>query len=341
MGELKFKRYEGFVGGGTGTKFIDENFKVCPMCHTHEPVWSTASEMHGVGGADVFTKSFGYVKCEKCNAIYKHKIIDIVKFTDKNALRTPFGKRIDPGSMDVNDIEMEIHDAGNSEGAEKYLGKIFTVRMMNSDVLRVEEGHEPNPSDKEAYAEAHGSSAITYIKDAINKETVKDLKENKEKINNGICPKCGKEFDKDDDTITFCQQCGHQFKENSRRNICITCGSTLDENGNCPKCSGAPVKEQPIVEAPSQEQEEKEPPKVWEIFAKIGFIIGIVTIASSVTLILSALAFSIGPVGIVLSALAKKCKYNIKKAKIGFTLSLIGTIVGFILYIVLLVLAGI
>ena len=26
MGELKFNRYEGFIGGGTGTKFIDENF---------------------------------------------------------------------------------------------------------------------------------------------------------------------------------------------------------------------------------------------------------------------------------------------------------------------------
>ena len=121
MGELKYNRYDGFIGGGTEKKFIDENFKVCPMCHTHEPHWYTASEMHGAGTSRVFSESFGYVRCDKCKAIYKHLLLDILNFTDSKHLRTPLGRRVDPGSMDVNDIEMEIYDGGLSFRANDYV----------------------------------------------------------------------------------------------------------------------------------------------------------------------------------------------------------------------------
>ena len=184
MAELNFKRAEGFVGGGNATKFIDENFKVCPICHTHEPHWSACGELHGVGGASVFEKSFGYIKCDKCQAIYKHKMIDLLKFTDRNVLRTPFGKKIDVGSLDVNDIEFEIYNTGIDPTAAQYLGTKFTVRMMNADILRVQEGHTPNPSGQEAYAESKGSSMFSYIGDKVNGETVSDIAAKKEMIKN-------------------------------------------------------------------------------------------------------------------------------------------------------------
>ena len=57
--------------------------------------------------------------------------------------------------------------------------------MMNADILRIDEGHIPNPAP-----EAHASSVITYIKDSINNETVRDIQEKKEQINNGVCPNC-------------------------------------------------------------------------------------------------------------------------------------------------------
>lgn len=236
MGELKFNRYEGFIGGGTGTKFIDENFKVCPMCHTHEPHWYTASEMHGAGTSRVFSESFGYVRCDKCKAIYKHLLLDILKFTDSKYLRTPLGRRVDPGSMDVNDIEMEIYDGGLSFGANDYVGRKFTVRMMNADILRIDEGHIPNPAP-EAHAEAHASSAITYIKDSINNETVRDIQEKKEQINNGVCPNCQNKFNTNNQDIQFCLYCGYRLKDPAERPVCLTCGSTLDDNGVCPNCT--------------------------------------------------------------------------------------------------------
>ena len=238
MSELNFKRAEGFVGGGNATKFIDENFKVCPMCHTHEPHWSACGELHSVGGASVFEKSFGYIKCDKCQAIYKHKMIDLLKFTDRNVLRTPFGKKIDVGSLDVNDIEFEIYNTGIDPTAAQYLGTKFTVRMMNADILRAQEGHTPNPSGQEAYAESKGSSMFSYIGDKVNGETVSDIAAKKEMIKNGICPGCNGQIDPNAET---CPTCGYVLNApQTERAVCTTCGSTLDVNGVCPRCSGQP-----------------------------------------------------------------------------------------------------
>lgn len=236
MGELKFNRYDGFISGGTETKFIDETFKVCPMCHTHEPHWDTAVEMYGAGTAEEVTKSFGYVRCDKCKAIYKHAMLDILKFTDSKSLRTPSAGRIYSGSMDINDIEMEIYDGGLSIGANAHIGRKFTVRMMNADILRINEGHIPNPAP-EAYAEVDASSATSYIKASINNEIVRDVQEKEEQIKDGICPNCYNQLKANDQDIQYCPHCGYRLKEPANRPVCLTCGSTLDVNGICPKCS--------------------------------------------------------------------------------------------------------
>ena len=278
MAELNFKRAEGFVGGGNATKFIDENFKVCPMCHTHEPHWSACGELHGVGGASVFEKSFGYIKCDKCQAIYKHKMIDLLKFTDRNVLRTPFGKKIDVGSLDVNDVEFEIYNTGIDPTAAQYLGTKFTVRMMNADILRAQEGHTPNPSGQEAYAESKGSSMFSYIGDKVNGETVSDIAAKKEMIKNGVCPSCNSQIDPNAEK---CPTCGYVLNApQTERAVCTTCGSTLDVNGVCPRCSGQPQYGAPQYSAPqygqpqySAPQPESEKPKAFNIFALLSLIL--------------------------------------------------------------------
>lgn len=313
MANLKFTRPEGYVGGGTGTKFTDENFKICPMCHTHDPHWYGAGELHGVGGASVFEKSFGYIRCDKCKAIYKHKMIDLLKFTDRNVLRTPFGRRIDVGSLDVNDIEFEVYDAGMDETAAKYVGQKFTVRMMNADILRVEDGHTPNPSGEEAYAESRFSSGTTYIKDMINNDTARDIQERKDKIASGVCPMCGAALD---EGINFCASCGYQIQDTSTREICYKCGSTLNEQGLCPLCNqveqapSAPAYQEPKPVQQASVDSEKSSIKN----GLMSLIFGIVSIYT--------LLFPFGIVSIVLGKKAQGTKGE-KLAKIGKILSIV------------------
>ena len=88
--------------------------------------------------ASVFEKSFGYIKCDKCQAIYKHKMIDLLKFTDRNVLRTPFGKKIDVGSLDVNDIVMKynLNESELVKLVEQYTFSGLTAKMKFSQWRR-------------------------------------------------------------------------------------------------------------------------------------------------------------------------------------------------------------
>ena len=77
--------------------------------------------------------------------------------------------------------------------------------------------------------------------------------------------------------------------------------------------------------------------KAKDIFGKIGFILGFVSLGLSITFFLSAVVFGIaGPAGIVLSALGKKGN-NTQKARVGFVCSLIGTIISVIVFYVILI----
>lgn len=119
----------------------------------------------------------------------------------------------------------------------------------------------------------------------------------------------------------FCLNCGAKLSKEAQ--FCGNCGSN-QSNGSQPVYSSEPQK----------------PAKVWEVFGLIGMILGIVSLACSVTFILSSVGLTVGPAGIVFSCLGKKGQENYGKAKVGFILSLIGTILGFIFWIILCACSG-
>lgn len=120
---------------------------------------------------------------------------------------------------------------------------------------------------------------------------------------------------------------------------CKKCGKELKSTDHyCPVC-GAEVEEVTSTTA-TPEIVEPKPLKVWSIFATVGKVLGIVSIVTSVLPIL--LGLSLGIPGIVLSCLGKKAKTPeaYKKCKIGLILSIIGVVVSFISYVLLLGIAG-
>ena len=120
--------------------------------------------------------------------------------------------------------------------------------------------------------------------------------------------------------------------------FCGNCGKELNEGQKfCPEC-GKEVGVESIVE--TVEVDQKPVPKVFTIFGKIGFGLGIATIAMCLLPIFSIISLETGVAGIVFSCLGKKDPSLAKKTKLGFVLSLVGTIVGFIMFIVWEVVLG-
>lgn len=124
--------------------------------------------------------------------------------------------------------------------------------------------------------------------------------------------------------MNFCPKCGNEINEDEK--FCPSCGAKIDEEND-----GLLVEE--VVE-----NTEKSVPKCFTIFGKIGFILGIVSVAICLIPIINAFALEAGPIGIVFSCLGKKDSSLASKTKVGLILSIIGTVVGFIMYIVYIVL---
>ena len=100
-----------------------------------------------------------------------------------------------------------------------------------------------------------------------------DIAAKKEMIKNGVCPKCNSQIDPNAEK---CPICGYVLNApQAERAVCTTCGSTLDANGICPRCSGqpqygAPQYGQPQYSAP---QPASEKPKAFNIFALLSLIL--------------------------------------------------------------------
>lgn len=64
----KFKRYEGYANSIPQT-MIDENFPVCPFCHSNTPHWLLGSKLDMMGGRTLY-------RCECCEATMSSSAID-------------------------------------------------------------------------------------------------------------------------------------------------------------------------------------------------------------------------------------------------------------------------
>ena len=122
---------------------------------------------------------------------------------------------------------------------------------------------------------------------------------------------------------------------------CQYCGQELPNDAKyCFKCGAAVEQEEIDVETEFvQENQVPSEPKVWITFAKVGRILGIVSI-SICWLPLLTLS-TVGIFGIVLSALGKKSRLYNHEAHVGFGLSLAGTIISIAVYMILVIIIAI
>lgn len=119
--------------------------------------------------------------------------------------------------------------------------------------------------------------------------------------------------------------------------ICKSCGAVCSNDSKfCPNCGAEIKKEDRVVDA--EVVGEKKPGKVWKVFAKIGWILGIVSVAAC--WVPYFVIYGVGIPGIVLSCLGKKADdaESAVNSKKGLKLSIIGTAVNLVITIIVIVL---
>lgn len=121
---------------------------------------------------------------------------------------------------------------------------------------------------------------------------------------------------------------------------CINCNAELLDNGSfCPYCGTKSEYQQEqkveVINETKKEEVETEA-SCWEDFAKISNTLGIVAISTFWIPILGLFAILPGVPGIVFGALGKRSKKDGVSdiAQSGFTMSLVGTILSFVLFFV-------
>lgn len=119
--------------------------------------------------------------------------------------------------------------------------------------------------------------------------------------------------------MSYCSNCGNELNEKDI--FCSNCGNKINDNVE----TVIPNESKPVL-------------RCFTIFGNVGYILGIITIILSFIPILGVYAIAPGVHGIVFSALGKKDVKQLKKCKKGLTLSIIGTIVGFVFFFVWIIL---
>ena len=126
----------------------------------------------------------------------------------------------------------------------------------------------------------------------------------------------------------YCKKCGKELADDAR--FCPSCGEEQTPT----------TFEDPFTATVIPEVEEKKPLRVWSIFARVGKILGIVAAATSVIPFLIGL--QVGIFGIVFSCLGRKAltEEAYRSCKLGLILSIVGTVVSLISYVILIVSLG-
>lgn len=124
----------------------------------------------------------------------------------------------------------------------------------------------------------------------------------------------------------YCKKCGKMVEDGST--FCPYCGADLREEQ-------VEVNENEVAEA-APANEDNGP---WKVFALVGYILGIVSLAGS----LIFLGLTTGVPGIIFSILGKKSTNpdRQQKASKGLTLSIWGLIISVVVYIALIVVVAI
>ena len=116
--------------------------------------------------------------------------------------------------------------------------------------------------------------------------------------------------------------------------FCIKCGKELREDEKfCSNCGTKKIDSSEAVEATP----EKPVMKCFTVFGNVGYALGLVTFIMGFIPFVSFYAWIFGIHGIVFSALGKKDTTQLEKCKKGLRRSIIGSILGIVLFIVTIV----
>ena len=126
-----------------------------------------------------------------------------------------------------------------------------------------------------------------------------------------------------------CNVCGKENIDEAK--FCAGCGNELVETVE------AEIIEDGVVET-TNEPETPHVPKCFDVFAKLGFGLGL---GGLIGCILFGIGYVVAIPGIVFSALGKRSiKYHNKATK-GLVLSILGTVIGLTIYFVVCIIVGI
>lgn len=123
----------------------------------------------------------------------------------------------------------------------------------------------------------------------------------------------------------FCKYCGKKLEDDAK--FCSNCGAKVEKEYDYSYQSA------PKDETEYQDVNQKKPAKVWSVFAKVGRILGIVTISLCW---LPYFAFIVSIPGVTFSILGSRAidEESIDNRKKGLVLSIVGGAISLILYIV-------
>jgi hypothetical protein len=109
---------------------------------------------------------------------------------------------------------------------------------------------------------------------------------------------------------------------------CNLCGrENIEEAKYCAGCGNELVEE--VVAEAFEESQKPHVPKCFDVFAKLGFGLGL---GGLIGCLFIGLGYIVAIPGIVFSALGKKSINYHAKAKTGLVLSILGTVLGIIIY---------
>lgn len=130
--------------------------------------------------------------------------------------------------------------------------------------------------------------------------------------------------------MVFCKKCGKVSPDGTK--FCGECGNPLNNE--------AEVKvEATVIEQSGEISVAESEAKCWRVFAKVGFILGLIGFIMSCTLILGVYGCALGGYGLVFSILGKRTKLPEYKSKAnkGLVFSILAMSIGFVGYIAFVV----
>lgn len=302
---MAFTRREGLAGGGI-TKYADQKLKCCPFCGTDSPHWLTDAYIANYSLIATNCVNGYKFQCEKCGGV-----LEIQGKTDFCFQRESF-------------VSVKLVSVGLGTMNAHKIDQPLTLEELKE----LCQGNKINPTNEPFELEDEEYESVIVEEKQLEVAT---------------CPKCGTEVG---ERQKFCSRCGVDLsaiveQDKTKVKYCIKCGSPVVEGQKfCSKCGHELAK--PIVVHKTETITVTTPaikPKEYgsmSAFAKIGNIFGIIAISCSLIPLINVLSLILGVPGIIFSALGFKSKLHKGKANAGLILSIVGFVVGIILFVLYL-----